>query len=55
MDCYDALTSSRAYREALSPLQAREVIRSESGKQFEPEFVRAFLDINSQALVADRV
>ena len=55
VDCYDALTSSRAYREKLSPAQAREVLRSESGKQFEPEFVKAFLEINSQALVSDYV
>ena len=54
-DWYDALTSSRAYRQALSPLQAREVLRSEAGKQFEPEFVRSFLEINSQPLVSDLV
>jgi putative two-component system response regulator len=53
-DCYDALTSSRAYREALSPAQARDVLRSEAGKQFEPEFVLAFLN-TSPALVSDPV
>jgi putative two-component system response regulator len=54
-DCYDALTSYRAYREALSPSQAREVLRSESGKHFEPEYVRAFLQVNAQAPVGDGV
>lgn len=43
VDCFDALTSSRAYRNALSPSQAIDVIKDGSGSQFDPEFVRAFL------------
>lgn len=42
-DCFDALTSSRAYRDALAPAQALDVLRAGAGTQFDPEFVRAFL------------
>ena len=53
-DCYDAMTSSRAYREALSAYEAREVLRAEAGRHFEPEFVKAFLKVNAQSLISDR-
>jgi response regulator RpfG family c-di-GMP phosphodiesterase len=44
-DCYDALTTSRAYRAAMSPDRAFEILRAGSGNHFEPAFVHAFLDI----------
>jgi response regulator RpfG family c-di-GMP phosphodiesterase len=42
-DCYDALTSSRAYREKRSPEQALEVIAAGAGTQFDPAIVNAFV------------
>jgi putative nucleotidyltransferase with HDIG domain len=43
-DVYDALTSDRPYRRAMSPFEARESIVKGSGKEFDPEVVEAFLD-----------
>ncbi|MGF1580004.1 MAG: HD domain-containing phosphohydrolase [Gemmataceae bacterium] len=42
-DCYDALTSSRAYREAMTPERSLEIIRKGSGSQFDPTFAMAFV------------
>jgi response regulator RpfG family c-di-GMP phosphodiesterase len=42
-DCYDALTSSRAYREALSPRQALDVLRKGAGTQFQADLVDTFI------------
>jgi len=42
-DTYDAIVTSRAYRAARSHDEALEIIRQESGKQFDPTIVRAFL------------
>jgi putative nucleotidyltransferase with HDIG domain len=44
-DCFDALTSSRAYREALPPTQALGLLCAGAGTHFEPEFVQTFLKI----------
>jgi putative two-component system response regulator len=44
-DCYDALTSARAYRAPLSRAQALEELRMASGTHFQPEFVRAFVEL----------
>lgn len=41
-DVYDALTSNRPYRQAISPLQALAEIERNSGTQFDPEVVKAF-------------
>lgn len=41
-DVYDALTSDRPYRKAMSPLEARELIHHASGKDFDPNVVDAF-------------
>jgi putative nucleotidyltransferase with HDIG domain len=41
-DVYDALTSDRPYRKGLPPLQAKEEILSNAGKQFDPKVVKAF-------------
>lgn len=38
-DCYDALTSARAYRQAMPPAEALEIIRQGAGGQFDPELV----------------
>jgi len=42
-DCFDALTTSRAYRSAMPLTTAAELIRAGAGVQFDPQFVDAFL------------
>lgn len=44
-DAYDAMTSDRPYRRALSPEEAAEVIRKEAGRQFSPRVAEAFLRV----------
>lgn len=44
-DTYDAMRSSRPYRAAMSFDQCIEEIRVNSGRQFDPEWVEAFLDL----------
>ncbi len=45
IDAYDAMTSSRPYREALSAIQAREEIQHCAGTQFDPQVVGALLQV----------
>jgi response regulator RpfG family c-di-GMP phosphodiesterase len=47
-DCYDALTSSRAYRQPTPPRHALELIRGGAGTQFDPIVTRAFLRVMSR-------
>jgi len=42
-DVYDAMVSERPYREAHTPEDARRLIEAESGRQFDPRVVGAFL------------
>ena len=44
-DVFDALTSERPYRPAMSRAEARDHIASECGRQFDPTVVAAFLRI----------
>ncbi|MCX7926541.1 MAG: HD domain-containing protein [Candidatus Omnitrophica bacterium] len=44
-DAYDAMTSDRPYRKGLSPQQAIEEIKRQSGRQFHPIVVEAFLEV----------
>lgn len=44
-DAYDAMTSPRAYRPALSHEQAITEIRNCAGSQFDPDIVEAFVEI----------
>ena len=44
-DTYDAMTSSRAYRPALSEEEATAEIRRGAGMQFDPELVPVFLSV----------
>ncbi|MCF8001905.1 MAG: HD domain-containing protein [Halanaerobiales bacterium] len=44
-DAYSAMTSDRAYRDALSKDEAMKELRKNSGKQFDPEIVDIFLEI----------
>jgi putative nucleotidyltransferase with HDIG domain len=41
-DVYDALTSDRPYRKAISPLDAKEMIAKGAGTDFDPKVVSAF-------------
>jgi putative nucleotidyltransferase with HDIG domain len=47
-DAFDAMTSDRPYRKALKQERAIEIIQEESGKQFDPIMVRAFLEVMAQ-------
>jgi response regulator RpfG family c-di-GMP phosphodiesterase len=49
-DCFDALTSARAYRQALPVPDALDVMRAGAGNQFEPEFVRALVEVSGSLL-----
>ncbi|HBR08981.1 MAG TPA: phosphohydrolase, partial [Clostridiales bacterium] len=42
-DAYDAMTSSRIYRESHSHDHARQELKQYAGIQFDPELVRVFL------------
>ena len=42
-DCFDALTTSRAYRAAMPLPRAIEIIRAGTGTRFDADFVAAFL------------
>lgn len=42
-DVYDALTTKRVYKPAFSHAKAIEIVAAESGAQFDPALVRAFL------------
>lgn len=42
-DCFDALTSSRSYRPALSVCEALAILEAGAGSHFDPVFVHAFL------------
>ena len=41
-DVYDALTSDRPYRKAMSPFEARDVITNGENTEFDPKVVAAF-------------
>jgi putative nucleotidyltransferase with HDIG domain len=43
-DAYDTLTSDRPYRRAVSPFEARQIIVSSAGTNFDPSVVDAFVD-----------
>ena len=48
VDTFDAMTSDRPYRAALSIEDSREEIRRWSGRQFDPDVVEAFLSIDAE-------
>lgn len=45
VDVWDALVSDRPYRKALPPDEVRSRIKADSGKHFDPNVVKAFLDL----------
>ena len=44
VDAFDAMTHDRPYRRALTPEQALDELRHGSGRQFDPELARLFVD-----------
>jgi HD-GYP domain-containing protein (c-di-GMP phosphodiesterase class II) len=56
-DAFDAMTSDRPYRKALTPEMARAEVLRHSGTQFDPKVVQAFLliyDRLEKAALQDR-
>ena len=43
-DVYDALTSDRPYRKAMSPFDAKDILVKGSGTDFDPQVIEAFLE-----------
>jgi putative nucleotidyltransferase with HDIG domain len=43
-DAYDAMTSDRSYRQAMSPDAAKNILKEQCNKQFDPEIVQAFFN-----------
>ena len=52
-DTYDAMTSSRPYRDAISKLQTLEELKKCSGTQFDPDLVRVFIRLMDKQIVAE--
>ncbi|MFT4004424.1 MAG: HD domain-containing phosphohydrolase [Lacrimispora sp.] len=48
VDVYDALTSRRIYKEAVSHEKAVSIIREDAGKHFDPDVVNAFLALEEK-------
>lgn len=44
-DVYDAMTNPRPYRDSVDPLEVVDMIREQSGTQFDPDVVNAFLQV----------
>ena len=51
VDTYDAIVSDRSYRKGVSHESAIEEIRKEAGKQFDPEIVKVFLNVEKEIKV----
>ena len=52
-DAYDAMTSNRSYRNAMSQEKVREEIQKGIGSQFDPDFAKIMLEIDEE--IADEV
>lgn len=55
VDVYDAMTSARVYRPALSPFEAISIFESEGLQKFDPHYIMTFLEKIIQAYVGNRV
>jgi putative nucleotidyltransferase with HDIG domain len=51
VDCYDALTSDRPYRPALSDDEAMQIVLERSGKMYDPHVVDAFTKVYRELAV----
>jgi len=52
-DCFDAMTSDRTYRKALSLDRVIQEIREHSGTQFDPDVVEKFLSMDMEKLMEE--
>jgi HD-GYP domain-containing protein (c-di-GMP phosphodiesterase class II) len=50
IDVWDALISNRPYREALPPEKVRQMIQADSGKHFDPNVVKAFMELKDLSI-----
>ena len=48
VDAYDAMRAKRSYNVTKSHAECLEVLRDESGRQFDPALVQAFLNIEKK-------
>jgi putative nucleotidyltransferase with HDIG domain len=55
VDCFDALTTDRPYRSALSDDEAADLLTGERGKSYDPAVVDAFLRVFREVAVRDAV
>jgi putative nucleotidyltransferase with HDIG domain len=53
-DAWDAMTSDRPYRDAMDEVKALREILANTGRQFDPEVVKAFLDVTSRSDLLER-
>jgi putative nucleotidyltransferase with HDIG domain len=53
VDAYDAMTTNRSYRSALSGIEAARRIMKNSGSQFDPEVVKVFLELKAEGLIEE--
>lgn len=54
VDVWDALTSDRPYRKAWTPKKSLKYIKDQSGKHFDPDVVRVFLDLIQEELIDNK-
>lgn len=52
-DSFDAMASDRAYRKKMDTSKVIDIIKMNSGTQFDPEVVKAFLEVADHELVDD--
>lgn len=52
-DCYDAMASDRSYRSKMEKTKVLEILGENSGTQFDPDVIQAFLSISDQELPDD--
>ncbi len=52
-DCYDAMASDRAYRKKMEKNMVLDILKENSGTQFDPRVVEAFLRVADQELPDD--
>ncbi len=54
-DVYDAMTSARPYRDAMSPIQAVEIMRQEGLQKYDVGFILIFLENVMNTFIGNRV
>ena len=54
VDVWDALTSDRPYRKAWTTKKSLDYIKNQSGKHFDPEVVKVFLDLIQEEMIDNK-